>query len=162
MKRQNIEFDDIDRRILTLLQRDASQSVAALADQVGLTSNPCWRRVKRLEDDGVIERRVAVVSPKALGLGLMAFVTIKTDNHAPEWLTNFASTISRIPEIVECHRMTGDIDYLLKIIARDLRHYDEIYRRFIESVPDLSDVAATFSMEELKDGRLIDPGTARP
>lgn len=157
-----MELDDIDQKILRLLQTDVTRSVASIAEQVGLTSNPCWRRIKRLEDAGIISRRVAVLDPRALGLNLTAFVTIKTDNHSLDWLTGFARAVKLIPEIVECHRMTGDVDYLVRVVVRDLAHYDEVYRRFIDAVPDLADVAATFSMECLKDGAAIDPATALP
>lgn len=156
-----MELDDTDRRLLGLIQRDSSMSMQALADAVGLTTNPCWRRIRRMEDANIILRRVAVVDPAQLGLKLTAFVTIKTDKHTAEWLKTFGRTVAVVPEIVECHRMTGDIDYLLKIVVRDLTHYDEVYRRFIDLVPDLSDVASTFSMERIKDGGVIDPATAQ-
>lgn len=147
-------------KILSILQKDATRSIQDIANAVGLTNNPCWRRIKRLEEQGVIERRVAVVNPRLLGLGTTAFVNIRIDSHDQTWLEKFAQCIEEISEIVECHRMTGDIDYLLKIIVRDLEHYDKVYRRLIANVPGLSDVSSAFSMEQLKHGDLIDAATA--
>jgi len=158
--RKNIELNTIDMKILSILQKDATRSIQDIANAVGLTNNPCWRRIKRLEEQGVIERRVAVVNPRLLGLGTTAFVNIRIDSHDQTWLEKFAQCIEEISEIVECHRMTGDIDYLLKIIVRDLEHYDKVYRRLIANVPGLSDVSSAFSMEQLKHGDLIDAATA--
>jgi Lrp/AsnC family transcriptional regulator len=156
----NMEIDNIDRKILSILQRDSTVSVQDIAGEVGLTNNPCWRRIKRLEERGVIERRVAVVNSAALGLGITAFVTLKIESHNGEWLNTFATCIDMIPEIVECHRMTGDVDYLLKVLVRDLEHYDAVYRDLIARVPKLKDVSSTFSMEQLKRGAVIDAATA--
>ena len=147
-----IKLDDIDRKILTLLQQDATQSVQDLADAVGLTTNPCWRRIKRLEEEGIILRRVAVVDPGKLGLGMTAFVRISTETHTKDWLDTFKTSVGRIPEIVECHRMAGDVDYLLKIVVEDLSHYDRVYQRLLVQVPNLKDVSAAFSMERMKEG----------
>ena len=130
--------------------------VQQIADQVGLSVNPCWRRIKRLEEDGVIERRVALVNAAAVGLGMTAFVTIRTNQHNQTWLEGFARGVQRIPEIIECHRMSGDIDYLLKIVVRDIAHYDRVYQKLIAEVPGLSDVSSTFSMERLKHGVKLD------
>ncbi|MEM9600557.1 MAG: Lrp/AsnC family transcriptional regulator [Pseudomonadota bacterium] len=149
------KLDHIDRKILTQLQRDASQSIQTIAAQVGLTSNPCWRRIKRLQDAGIISGRVARLNPAAMGLKMTCFVTLHTDDHSEDWLTAFNTAIQNIPEIVECHRMTGDVDYLLKVLARDLEHYDQVYRRIIRLVPGLNDVSSAFSMEQLKDGQVI-------
>lgn len=155
-----MKLDNIDRKIIGILQRDATVSVQDIAGQVGLTNNPCWRRIKRLEEQGVIERRVAVINPKAIGLGITAFVTIRIDSHNGEWLGAFATCIDDIPEIVECHRMTGDVDYLLKLLVRDLEHYDKVYQHLISRIPGLNDVSSTFSMEQLKRGAVIDVATA--
>ena len=151
-----MEYDDIDRHILGILQVDATRSIQDISDQVGLTTNPCWRRIKRLEEQGVITARVAVVDPVKLGLGMTAFVRIHTDKHTKNWLETFKSSVRRIPEIVECHRMTGDVDYLLKVMVRDLAHYDRVYQKLLEYVPDLKDVSSSFSMERLKDKQVID------
>jgi len=153
---KNIEIDAIDCKIIGILQVDSTQSIQAIAHQIGLTNNPCWRRIKRLEDFGVIERRAAIINPKLIGLGTTAFVSIRIDAHEASWLKKFARCIDQIPEIVECHRMTGDIDYLLKIIVSDLEHYDKVYRRLISDIPGLTDVSSTFSMEQLKQGTVID------
>jgi len=157
-----VELDSIDEKILSILQEDATCPIQEIADQVGLTNNPCWRRVKRLEEKGVIDRRVAILNPKLIGLSTTAFVTIRIDAHSQEWLEQFAECIQQIPEIVECHRMTGDEDYLLKIIVRNLEHYDDVYRRLISQISGLTDVSSTFSMEELKYGSIVNVGTAYP
>lgn len=150
-----LKLDHIDRKILEHLQRDSNQSIQSIAAQVGLTSNPCWRRIKRLEENGVILGRVAKVDAAALGMKMTCFVTLHTEDHSEEWLDAFNAAIQIIPEIVECHRMTGDVDYLMKILARDLNHYDQVYRRIIRLVPGLNDVSSAFSMEQLKDGDII-------
>ena len=155
-----LAIDTIDSKILGILQLDATQSIQDIANQVGLTNNPCWRRIKRLEECGVIERRAAIINPKLIGLSTTAFVSIRIDAHEAQWLEKFAHCIDQIPEIIECHRMTGDVDYLLKIIVRDLEHYDHVYRRLISQVPGLSDVSSTFSMEQLKRGAVIDVTTS--
>jgi len=157
-----IELDNIDRKIISIMQVDAAQSIQDIAGAVGLTNNPCWRRIKRLEEQGVIERRVAVINPRAVGLGTTAFVSIRIDMHTGEWLTKFADAIEAIAEIVECHRMTGDVDYLLKIMVRDLEHYDAVYQDLISRVPGLTDVSSTFSMEQLKRSGIIDVASATP
>ena len=154
---ENSKLDDIDLKILGILQADATRSIQEIADEVGLTTNPCWRRIRRMEAGGVIEGRVALVNAAALGLGMTAFVTIRTDQHTSDWLEKLAHGIRIIPEIVECHRMSGDVDYLLKIVVRDLAHYDTVYRRLLELVPGLKDVSSAFSMELLKRSAVIDP-----
>ena len=156
---KTLEIDSIDRQILRILQTDATQSVQQIADKVGLTSNPCWRRIRRLEESGVIEKRVAIINPVRIGLGTTAFVMIKTDRHTTDWLAAFKRCVQEIPEIVECHRMTGAVDYLLKVIVKDLTHYDYVYQKLISAVPDLSDVSSTFSMESLKQDTIIDTST---
>lgn len=154
-----MKLDDIDVKIISMLQIDATRSIQDLADAVGLTTNPCWRRVRRLEDQGVIRARIAIIDPIKVGLGMTSFVRIHTNQHTKDWLENFKRSINKIPEIVECHRMTGDVDYLLKILVRDLPHYDAVYQRLLDLVPDLKDVSSAFSMEHLKDNNLIDVST---
>lgn len=156
-----MELDDIDRRIISVLQLDATKSIQEVGDEVGLTSNPCWRRIRRLEEAGIIVGRVAVIDAAAIGLGMTAFVQIHTDRHTKDWLKAFRKGVQLIPEIVECHRMTGDVDYLLKIIVQDIAHYDEVYQRLLNQVPDLKDVSAAFSMERLKGDGGIDVSTMR-
>ncbi len=148
--RKLLELDSIDWSILKLLQGDATLSMQAIADRVGLSVNPCWRRIKRMEESGVIARRVALLDPEKVGAGTSVFVTVKTRRHDAEWLTAFEQAVDAIEEIVECHRMAGDIDYLLKIRVGDIAGYDRIYQRLIRRVPDLADVTASFSMEEMK------------
>jgi len=158
--RDFIELDNIDCRIIRQLQSDASLAIQDIADKVGLTTNPCWRRIKRLETLGVLTKRVALINPSTLGLTTTAFVMIKTDDHSAEWMELFNLCVKEIPEIIECHRMTGSVDYLLKMVLRDLPHYDHVYQRLIKSVPNLKDVSSSFSMESLKDCSIIEPKTA--
>ena len=147
---ETLQLDAIDWTILGVLQRDAALPVHEIGDRVGLSSNACWRRIKRLEESGVIARRVALVDPAKLGLATTVFVAIRTQRHDPAWLEAFSTGIARIEEISECHRMAGDVDYLLKIVVRDIAHYDRIYRKLIAAVPDLADVSSSFSMETMK------------
>ena len=151
-----VEIDATDRKLIRILQKDASQSIQQLSEQVDLTVNPCWRRIKRLEEKGVIGKRVAIVNPERLGLGTVAIVLIKTDQHTSDWLATFKQAVQSIPEIVECHRMTGAVDYLIKMQLRDLGHYDKVYQRLIRSVPNLTDVSSTFSMENLKPNAVLE------
>ena len=144
------QLDSIDWAILGVLQADAALPVHEVGERVGLSSNACWRRIRRLEDSGVIARRVALVDPEKLGLATTVFVAIRTQRHDPEWLDLFRRGIDRIDEVIECHRMAGDVDYLLKLAVRDIAHYDRIYRRLIAAVPDLADVSSSFSMERMK------------
>ena len=144
------QLDSIDWAILAVLQADASLPVHEVGDRVGLSSNACWRRIKRLEDSGIIARRVALLDAAKLGLATTVFVAIRTNRHDPEWLAAFSKGVAGIEEISECHRMAGDVDYLLKIVVRDIAHYDRIYRKLIAAVPDIADVSSSFSMEQMK------------
>ncbi len=143
------DVDRIDRKLLALLQQDSTQSIASLADQVGLSQTPCWKRIQRLEADGVIERRVALLSPEKLGLGLTVFVSIEAGDHSLEWLARFAEAMSSFPEVVEVHRMAGDIDYMLRVVTRDIAAYDSFYKRLISAVR-IKNVSSRFSMERVK------------
>jgi Lrp/AsnC family transcriptional regulator len=154
-----VELDAKDIKILNILQDNSTMSVQAISLEIGLTNNPCWRRIKRLQESGVIERNTISINRKLIGLGTTAFVTLKIENHNVEWLNRFAKCIDGMSEVIECHRMTGDIDYLLKIAVRDLNHYDAVYQKLVAQVPGLIDVSATFSMEEIKSGAFIDTGT---
>lgn len=149
-----VDFDFIDLRILDALQRDASQSIEQIAQAVGLSQNPCWRRIKRLESEGVIARRVAIVDPAKLGVGVTVFVSVRTNQHNDEWLEGFTRGVNDIPEIVEFYRMSGEVDYLLKILVRDIAEYDRVYKRLIR-VAELYDVSSSFSMEQLKHSTAI-------
>ncbi len=144
------ELDSVDRHILDLLQTDASTSIQDIADRVGLSLNPCWRRIKRLEADGVIRARVALVEPTRVGLNLTVYVRIRTNQHSADWLDRFNSAVKSIPEISECHRIGGEVDYLLKVVVADIAAYDRVYKQLIALVPGLSDVSALFSMERIK------------
>lgn len=143
-------FDEIDRKILRLLQKDASQSVDSLAEGVHLSRNACWRRVKRLEADGVIQKRVALIDPNAVGLGLLAFVLIRTNDHSATWLKAFRQAVQTMPEIISAQRMTGDLDYVLRVRVADVGAYDQFYQRLIEKV-HIADVSASFVMEDIKE-----------
>lgn len=142
-------IDHIDRKILSLLQKDSTLSIAAIAEQVGISQTPCWRRIHRLEEEGFIASRVALLDPAQLGLKLTAFVVVRTSQHSAEWFANFSAATRAIPEIVEIHRMSGEMDYLLKIVTEDIEGYDRIYKKLITKVT-LSDVSAGFSMERIK------------
>ena len=144
------QLDTIDWAILGVLQRDASLPVHEVGERVGLSSNACWRRIRRLEDSGIIARRVALLDPEKLGLATTVFVAIRTNRHDPDWLEAFSRGIAEVDEISECHRMAGEVDYLLKIVVRDIAHYDRIYRKLIARIPDIADVSSTFSMEKMK------------
>ncbi len=142
-------MDRVDRKLLALLQEDSTQSIAQLADQVGLSQTPCWKRIQRLEAEGIIERRVALLSPEKLGLGLTVFVSIEAGDHSPDWLARFAAAVSEFSEVIEVHRMAGDIDYMLRVITRDIAAYDGFYKRLIAAVP-IKNVSSRFSMERVK------------
>ena len=142
-------LDKIDKKLLELLQSDATLNIAALADLVGLSATPCWKRVKRLEEDGTILKRVALVDRAKVGLKVTIFVSIKTNEHDAEWLENFARVASTFPEIVELYRMSGDVDYLMKVVSEDVEGYDRFYKRLIKAVR-LTDVSSAFAMEQIK------------
>jgi Lrp/AsnC family transcriptional regulator len=147
--RMNLQIDDVDRKILACLQRDASITIAELAEQVCLSSTPCWRRVQRLEKEGVIKARVALLDPVKLDLGISVFVQVKTNYHSKEWLDRFSKVVSRFPEVVEFYRVTGEFDYLLRVIVADIGSYDRFYKQLIEQT-DLNDVRSSFAMEQIK------------
>ena len=144
-----IGLDEADIRMLRVMQEDATLSVAAIAEMVHLSHNACWRRIKRLEEAGIISRRVTLLDPAALGLDMTVFVSIRASEHSEDWLNAFASAVRGIPEVVEFYRMSGDIDYLLKLRVQNIAAYDAVYRRLIKAVR-LTDVSSAFAMEELK------------
>ena len=148
------KLDDSDRRILTVLQRDGSLSVEAVADAVNLSRNACWRRIRRLEQDGVIRARVALVDAEKAGLGLSVFVFIRTSSHEADWLAAFRKAVTALPEITGVYRTSGDLDYVLRARVADVRHYDRLYQRLIKLVP-LNDVSASFVMEDIKETTAI-------
>jgi len=144
-----IVLDPIDRRILRELQRDGTVAIGELALRVGLSQTPCWKRVKRLTDAGVIVRRVALLDRTKLDLSLVVFVSVRTNRHDQEWLDLFAKAAGELHEVVEFYRLSGDTDYLLKVVVKDIAAYDAFYKRLISAVP-LSDVSSAFAMEQIK------------
>lgn len=146
----SILLDEIDRKLLAVLQEDASLSVDALADRVHLSRNACWRRIKRLETDGVVKKRVAIIEPSAVGLGLQVFVLIRTNDHSATWLKSFRKAVREMPEIIAAQRMTGELDYVLRVRVADVPAYDHFYQRLIDKV-QIADVSASFVMEDVKE-----------
>ncbi len=144
------KLDEIDRRLLRELQKDAGQSVDALSEKVGMSRNACWRRVRQMETDGVIRARVALVDAEIVGCPLEVMVLVKTSEHDPKWLEKFQSIVRQMPEIVGAYRMTGDLDYLLRVRVADMADYDRFYKRVISKIT-LSDISASFVMEEIKE-----------
>lgn len=144
-----IELDRIDRSLLSALQEDSTLSIAALGERVGLSSTPCWKRLRRLEDAGVIARRVAVLDRHKVGLPVTVFVSVRTTQHDEKWLAQFAAAVVALPEVQEVHRMSGDVDYLLKVATTDIDGYDRFYKRLIRIAP-LTGVSSAFSMEQMK------------
>jgi Lrp/AsnC family transcriptional regulator len=142
-------LDPTDRKILAILQEDASLSVAEIAARVNLSQTPCWRRIQRLEANGIIERTVALLDPDKIGFGISVFVAVETADHSREWLERFAAAMKNMPEVMEVHRMAGDIDYILRVAVPDMPAYDAFYRRLIAAVP-LKNVTSRFSMERVK------------
>ena len=142
-------MDAIDRKILAVLQQDASHSIAEIGSLVGLSSTPCWKRIQRLEAEGVISKRVALVDQDKVGLGVTVFVSIETGDHSPEWLNRFAKDVGAMPEVMEFYRMAGDVDYMLRVVVKDIAGYDEFYKRLIAAIP-LKNVTSRFAMEKIK------------
>jgi len=142
-------MDAIDRKILAVLQEDASLSVAEIGSRVGLSSTPCWKRIQRLEADGVITKRVAVIDQDKIGLGVTVFVSCETGDHSEDWLKNFAKVVEAMPEVMEFYRMAGDVDYMLRVVVTDIAGYDAFYKRLIAAVP-LKNVTSRFAMERIK------------
>lgn len=142
-------MDTKDRRILALLQDDATLTIAEIAKRVRLSPTPCWKRIQKLEELGVIDRRVTLLRPEALGLGLTVFVSIETADHSTEWLERFASAVSAMPEVMDFYRMAGDVDYMLRVVVADMAAYDGFYKRLIATMP-LKNVTSRFAMERIK------------
>lgn len=143
-------IDETDRRILRALQRDAGQSLDVLSDRVGLSRNACWRRVRQLEEAGVIRGRVALIDPAAVGVPMLVLVLIRTNIHGPDWLARFRGAVREMPEIVAAWRVSGELDYMLQVRVADVKGYDAFYQRLIARV-EIADVSASFVMEDLKD-----------
>lgn len=146
---ERIPLDEADVRILSVLQEDGTLSVAAVADRIHLSQNACWRRMKRLEETGVISRRVALVDAAKVGLDLVVFVSIRTSEHNDDWFEHFSKVVREMPEVVEFYRLTGEVDYLLKLKVENIKAYDAAYKKLISQVK-ITDVSSAFAMEELK------------
>ena len=144
-----MKLDAIDVRILEILQQDAERQVAQIAEQIGLSTTPCWRRIQRLKETGVITRQVALVDARKVNVGVTVFVSVRTSIHTQDWFETFKATVQAIPEVVEFYRMSGDVDYLLRVVVPDIAAYDKVYKRLISGT-QLQDVSSSFAMEELK------------
>src|ERR1700712_107006 len=142
-------IDAIDRKILRVLQEDASLSVADIGERVGLSSTPCWKRVQRMEQEGIITGKVALVDQDKIGLGLSVFVSVESSDHSDAWLKTFAAAVSAMPEVIEFYRMAGDVDYVLRVVVADMRSYDIFYKKLISAVA-LKNVTSRFAMEKIK------------
>ena len=151
---RDIRMDATDRKILSVLQVDASLSVAEIGHRVGLSSTPCWKRIQKLEADGVIEKRVAVVNQDKVGLGVTVFVSIETGDHSEAWLKNFAELVEAMPEVMEFYRMAGDVDYMLRVVVPDIQGYDGFYKKLIATVP-LKNVTSRFAMEKIRSTTML-------
>ena len=142
-------MDAIDRKLLELLQADATLPIAELAQRVNLSQTPCWKRVQRLKETGAIRAQVALCDPRKLGVGTTVFVAIRTNQHTEEWAQRFTQAVRDMPEVVEVYRMSGEVDYLLRVAVTGIEDYDRVYKQLIKAVP-LSDVSSSFAMEQIK------------
>jgi Lrp/AsnC family transcriptional regulator, cysteine-sensing transcriptional activator len=142
-------MDKLDTKILEQLQKDGRLTAAELADRIGLSKAPCWRRIKRLEETGIIKQTVALLDARSLNLGTTVFVTLKTANHSEAWFDEFVEAVRDIPEVTEIHRMSGDVDYLMRIVVPDIDAYDVVYKRLIAAV-QFQDISASFALETIK------------
>ena len=142
-------MDRLDRKILRLLQEDSTLAVAEIAKKVGLSTTPCWRRIQKLEEEGVIKRRVALLDPRRINVSVTVFVAIRTNAHSNEWLRRFSEVVQEFPEVVEFYRMSGDVDYLLRVVVPDIAAYDAFYKKLIAKI-EIRDVSSTFAMEQIK------------
>jgi len=142
-------LDALDRKILAVLQTDASRSTQEIADAVGLSSTPCWRRIQRLEQEGYIRRRVALLNDEKINAHVNVFIAVKTNQHNTEWFDRFYKAVCSMPEVMDFFRMSGEIDYLIRAVVPDIKAYDDLYQRLIARV-DLYDVSSMFAMERIK------------
>lgn len=142
-------MDRLDKKILRLLQEDATLAVADIAKKVGLSTTPCWRRIQKLEEEGVIQRRVAVLSPEKVNTRVNVFISIRTSSHSLEWLKRFSEVVQEFPEVVEFYRMSGDVDYLIRVVVPDIAAYDAFYKKLIARI-EIRDVSSAFAMEQIK------------
>ncbi len=144
-----MRFDSMDLKILSTLQRDSTRPVAEIGKEIGLSTTPCWRRIQRLDAEGVVRRRVALLDPVKVNVGVTVFVSIKTDNHSLEWLERFHAAVVEFLEVAEFYRMSGEVDYLLRVVVPDIAAYDAFYKRLIGRI-GLAKVSSTFAMEQIK------------
>ncbi|QQM29164.1 Lrp/AsnC family transcriptional regulator [Martelella lutilitoris] len=142
-------MDRLDRKILRLLQEDSTLAVADIGKKVGLSTTPCWRRIQKMEEEGVIRRRVALLDPEKVNANVTVFVAIRTNSHSVEWLKRFSEVIGDFPEVLEFYRMSGDVDYLLRVVVPDIAAYDAFYKRLIAKI-EIRDVSSSFAMEQIK------------
>ena len=142
-------MDRLDKKILRLLQEDATLAVADVAKKVGLSTTPCWRRIQKLEEEGVIQRRVAVLNPDKVNTRVNVFISIRTSSHSLEWLKRFSEVVQEFPEVVEFYRMSGDVDYLIRVVVPDIAAYDVFYKKLIARI-EIRDVSSAFAMEQIK------------
>jgi Lrp/AsnC family transcriptional regulator len=142
-------LDDMDVKILRILQEDCTRPVAEIGREVGLSTTPCWRRIQKLEAAGVIKKRVAILDPTSVNSGVTVFVSIKTDQHSIAWLDKFHSAVTDFPEVVEFYRMSGDVDYLLRVVVPDIGAYDAFYKKLISRI-EIAKVSSAFAMEQIK------------
>ena len=142
-------MDEIDRALLEILQQDATLSIAQMAERVGLSPTPCWKRIQKLEAAGVITRRVALVDPTRVGVGLSVLVSIEAGAHTPEWLERFSEAVAGMREVMEVYRMAGDVDYMLRVAVADMAEYDRFYKKLIAVAP-MKNVTSRFAMERIK------------
>ncbi|WPC75026.1 Lrp/AsnC family transcriptional regulator [Vibrio porteresiae] len=145
-----MELDPIDRQLLAMLQANGNISLNELAEAVNLTTTPCWKRLKKLEDSGIIKKRVALLDADKLGLSFIAFVMIKTNDHSHEWYRRFVKVVEEFPEVMEFYRMAGEYDYMMKVLAKDMKNFDEFYKKLVNSIDGINNVTSTFAMESLK------------
>ena len=147
-------LDDMDIKILAMLQKDCTMAVADIGKAVGLSTTPCWRRIQKLEESGVIRGRVAVLDAAAVNVGVTVFVSIKTDQHSLDWLERFHAAVVDLPEVVEFYRMSGEVDYLLRVVVPDIAAYDAFYKKMISRI-DISKVSSAFAMEQIKNTTVL-------
>ncbi len=142
-------MDQIDRKILSVLQKDAALTVSEIGKTVGISSTPCWRRIQKMQENGVIRRNVALLDPQKVNAGVTVFISIRTSSHTVEWLRRFSEVVMDLPEVLEFYRMSGDVDYLLKVVIPDISSYDEFYRRLSTRI-ELDGAVPKFAMEQIK------------
>lgn len=142
-------MDAIDRKIISILQENAETPIQAIADRVSLSTTPCWRRIQKLKETGVIRKQVVLCDPAALNVGVTVFISVRTNQHSQTWLNKFAKHVTDIPEVIEFYRMSGDVDYLIRVVVPDIATYDTVYKKLIK-IADLHDVSSSFAMEQIK------------